>query len=442
MKNNVYLKYLTFLLLFLSTNSFSQYDQNLSYNDLIKGTEIYNGIYAIEHYPKGITFINKIGKQFSKNFEKINLFGNLSAGLIIYKGKYWKNIKTTDFRHDEFEIFPFIEIVKELENIDETYLDDELNGKYQKIYEENPIEFRKNFILKTYLYGWARKANKYAFITKFGELLTEFIYEKDEQGIYKFDTLQNKKMYVEINELGKEIHRSEFPGYLIGNFYKYTDDGVNTLINYNSYTYTYNNLKEALSDIDCYPNKCGIFSNRNIIFELDKGKINQKRLNKHFQITTNFYKNRAIACETSKKDKSQKLHIFNEKGKKTHSIQTEFTLTESCFNKYGQIVIYAENKKAVIDINGDFIIQPCVNCEISDNKNNGLYRVLQYEINSDEIIKEKSGYFNQLGKKIIPESNSNLKLIIGTEYNYLIDLNHLDVDYILDKENNLVKLIL
>lgn len=437
---------LIFFLIF--TNSYSQYNQSFSYTELSKGIEIYNGIYSVNHHPKGITFINKDGKQFSKYFENLNMFGSFNQGLIIYKGKYWPNVQGTDIKGKEYEIFPFIEVVKELEDIDETYLDNRLYttfGKNKVKNYEDSQRFAEEFIYEMGLFGWARKGEKYAYISKFGELLTDFKYSRDDYGTYVIDTLQNKKMYVQIDSKGNEFLKSE---YLIGwyrneDFYEFYD--INTSSSYilvNGFKYLKDSKLQNVLISTGYPYECNIFGSEYNIYHLEKGKIKQKVI-KDYYIETNFYKNRAIAIKATEIGlNSQKLYIINEKGKVVKKLPKEFISKGYVFNEYGQITIYTENGGAVIDHNGNFIIPTCNYCDVIHFRY-GLYGVFQYEEYDNQkkyCIEEKSGFFNQFGQKIIPITRSyqdqQLKFIEG-EYNYLIYDG--DVRYILDKENNVIK---
>lgn len=438
------------LMLVLSLSSYSQYDQKFSYTELSKGVEIYNGIYSAVHHPKGITFINKDGKQYSKYFENINLYGGFRTGLIIYKGKYWSNVRNTDMRVNEYETFPFIEVVKELEDIDETYLDNYLYTTFgqKKVKNYENQSFDGQFIYQMPFFGWARKGEKYAYITKFGELLTDFKYNRDNYGTYIIDTLQNKKIYVRIDSKGNEYLKSEhiISLYNNENFYTFYDEktsGHYIMLNGYKYPLEINSKLNEASMNNGYPYECNIFADGNNIYHLEKGKIKQK-VTKDYYILTNFYKNRAIAAKSIEMMlDAQQLYIINEKGKVVKTLPKELTRVLGSFDKYGQIIIYSENREAVIDYNGNFIIPPCDYCNIQP-LNRGLYGVFQYEEYDTQqryCIEEKSGFYNQFGQKIIPVTHSyrdpQIRLLKGKEYNYLMYSD--SVIYILDKENNVIK---
>lgn len=434
--------------MFLS-DLYSQYGQ-ISSIKLVNGTEIYNGIYSVSHHPKGVTFVNKDGKQFSKYFENLNMFGSLSNGLIIYKGKYWTNVRNTDMRVNEYEIFPFIEVVKELEDIEETYLDNYLYttfGKNKVKNYENDQSFEGKFTYQMPFFGWARKGEKYAYITKFGVLLTDFKYNRDNSGTYIIDTLQNKKIYVQIDSKGNEYLKTENPinWYRNENFYAfYNETTSSSYVVLNGYKYLEDSkLQDALSNTG-FPYECNVFADGYKIYHLEKGKVKQ-RTTKGYYILTNFYKNRAIAVKGVEMGLDiQQLYIINEKGKVVKTLPKEFTEKGFRFDKYGQIAIYSENGGAVIDYNGNFIIPPCNYCDINP-LNHGLYGVFQYEEYDNQqryCIEEKSGFYNQFGQKIISVTHSyqdpQIRFVAGNDdYNYLMNYDY--VKYILDKENNVIK---
>lgn len=437
------------LITFISSffDSYSQYDQKFSYSELSKGSKIYNDIYSVEHDLKGITFVNKEGKYCSKYFDNLNLFGGFRSGLIIYKGKFWSNVKNTDLKNNEYEVYPFIEVVKELENIDQTYLDDYLYDTFGnntiKKYEESK-DFEEEFLNKFPLYGFARRGNKYAYITKFGELLTDFKFSRDDYGIYVFDTLHKTKKYVMLDSNGKELLRHEFPinWYKDKEFYGFYDLLTsNSIIYLNGFEYIENSeLKDALNHTG-FPLNCNIFSDGNYIYKLEKGKI-KKRKSKGYYVVTNFCNNRAIAVKINKIGFGKQLYIVNEKGDIIKELAKEFIGHIENFDKFGQITVFSDNGAAVLDYNGNIVIPFCDYCEINPY-NDGLYGVFQFEKNDSRrefCIEEKSGFFNQYGNKIIPVTHyyqdTKIRFLEGINYNYL--MHYETIRYILDKENNLI----
>lgn len=165
---------------------FGQYDQDFTYAELSKNVEVVTGIYSVQDSAKGLTFKNGEGLQYSDYFPGHNF---IKGGLIFYDRKNWRDPRDSN-GNDDYQVVPLMKVVKEFNAINETYVD-----KFPTTFRTRQKEAQdaiKDF-LRASLVGLARKGDKYAYITKFGELVTGFKYQKDNYGIYRIDSLSDKK---------------------------------------------------------------------------------------------------------------------------------------------------------------------------------------------------------------------------------------------------------
>lgn len=426
------------------TYTYAQYNQEFSGMQLSKGVEVYNGIRSVEDVERGTTFISKDGKQYSNYFKDLYM----ECGLIFYKVRQLNRVDVNGESRSKLEILPFMEVVKEVNHIDATYIDTYLtDDSGQKEYAIDQTAFIEKFVYHTPLFGWARKGEDYAFITKFGELITDFRYKKyknDEYGLYVVDTLSNKEIYVTVDALGNEVYRGELPIPYHDGKDMYVFWGKEGRYLYSDgFKYPLTETLRSASN-NGWGIKCNTLSDGRIIYRLNKGVI-KEREPKQYRVISNFYKNRAIGRTTL--HNREYLYIINEKGKAVKAIPEGFTDTGGVgfFDSYGLIRIYSEdNIVAVIDYEGNFVIPPCQYCDI-EHLSDGLMGVFEYSEKDyrsrDNCIAELSGFYNQCGEKVLPVENSyydpQLRLVEGVRYNFLMERTN--VHYVLDKENKPLK---
>lgn len=420
-------------------NVYPQYDQHVTYSQLYSGTEVSKGIYSVNGGEKGITFVNQSGKQYSGYFKALDNDYTLRCGLFIYKTGRAEESLPQHLKKEIYTVVPLVLIVKELQNIDETYLDD-FAAKASAEYRYAPEAFTDKFIFDIPLCGYARIGDKYAYITKFGELVTEFIYNKDQFGLYRIDAIGNKLYYNPHTYKEEKYETTLALSHSLGRgFFEVYDDDGKYFLQYQGYVYPFDSGSPLRNAVDRgLPVECNVLSDGRTIYQLVNGKVKQIKL-KDCVVRTNFYKNRAIAAIKDNKTGSERLVVINERGKIVTSRSLNATLDDLMFDRFGLITVSSDQGQAVIDYTGKIVIPFCRDCTVTFMAD-GLYGVF-YKRDSINLDLEKSGIYNQYGVKIIDAENSyytpKLKLAEGLDYNYL--MFGLSVYHKLDKNNNRVK---
>lgn len=393
--------------------------------ELKNGLKIYNGGITVVSDSLGITFIGENGKKYHQYFREIEKIDNGLIYICHRRGRGDNyNLICVDL-----EIIPFIKIVSEIEGYNNNC---SVNSHYYGNYHGSDDSDSWGFISKfgKIKYFPACKNGKYARISKYGEILTDFKYDDWTCSSYtELDENNNpQKNYVILDEKGTEILKSKEFIHKFWDENNYITEDLETKTLYLTYKNKKhkidNDFKEHLNEFDL-PYQSDIFINgKNInqvcddenigyeyyycgerwFYKLDKGKIKSKR--KNFRPESRFYKNHCIVSE--KNGDKRSYHIMNNKFKIVKSLPNDYPIVEvTNFNEQGLSVIevfatkeddefYYEYKRGLIDYKGNIIIpiEYKVLYEVGD-----LYFTKKYDEN-DRYLQDESGYFNQNGERI------------------------------------------
>ena len=426
-------------LLLITELSFSQ-DNN--YIPIVDGGLVQNEVYLFKT-KNGWTFTNKKGKQYPLFFKEISSIKN---GIISYCNK--RTIGTGDYFpcQDEGTIHIF-QIMKEMGIIEKHYLQD-LSSFSEQEFDMMQIDD----------FGYASKNGKYAKVSRYGSILTEFKYDNENLNSYTELTKNKKKKLITVildDFSGQELFHTKDSLVTYWNSNNFLVKNIKTKtyhLTFNSKTYK---VSESFSHLNGLPVHSTIFTYRNNNQKLNYGfvTLDGKKINSHLIPLTNFYKGHCIALETIKEPDSKNYYgetiqgkvtsafkLINEK-LETIKILTNFKyLYENYFNKYGNIIVDDNTCRFVIDYNGANIIAPVKFDNRLKEVYEGLYDVQDYSYTKTKESEEIINYYNQKGEKIVDPNwgyaPKYLDFKVGKDANYIMYGKHQLIT--LDKENRII----
>ncbi|MFY7740434.1 MAG: hypothetical protein ACOVQC_07960 [Flavobacterium sp.] len=427
-------------ILFLLLITELSYSQDNDYIPIVDGGLVQNEVYLFKS-KMGWTFTNHKGNQYPNFFKEIFSIKN---GVVTYCNK--RTIGKGDYFpcQDEGTIHVF-QIMKEMGIIDKHYLQD------MSSFEEQEFE-----IMQIGEFGYATKNGKYAKVSRYGSILTEFKYDNENLNSYTELTKKKRHIMVVIDAFsGQEIFQTKDSLVTYWNPNNYLVKNIKTktyYLTYNSKTYK---VSENFSRLNGLPIDSNVFTYKsndqkfNYGFAtLDGGKIKSSLIP-----LTNFYKGHCIALEKIKEPDSKNYYGETINGKvittfilideklKTIKILTNFKyLDGNYFNKYGNIIVDNNTCRFVIDYNGAIVIPPVKFDNRMKEVYEGLYDVQDYSYTKTKESEEIINYYNQKGEKVVDPNwgyaPKYLDFKVGKNANYIMYGKHQLIT--LDKENRII----
>lgn len=424
-----------------------------------------NDYMSLKKTEKGFVFLSDSGKtskeynfvypQKEGFFETVIVFPiDPNDSIIRYEHPYGEDVGIPNSsRH----LYHILEIMKSLEITD----DDFLTGGYGEEYVLRDY-LRRGFIPD---FGYARRGDKFALVTKYGDFLTDFKYNEPfwEDGKALLNTYfdKNRKVTTVLDKFtGKEVIATT------DSLLSYWNP-ENYLIKTkkNEYFLTYDSKVYKVPEIWRYVVNPSIDSQLftyRIPGKEERGFINfeGQKIVPEAEITpfTNFYKGHCIVWETQKSEQEYDyygrpypqrirkiLKIINEDFE-TIKILDEIAYIGNKFNKYGQIIVESKersNNNFVIDYQGNYIISPSSFENRIHQVYEGIYVLTDKSFPQTEESREQENYYNQKGEKLI---NPETKRITGNfkfkdsqdgKENYIYSYGMKMIT--LDEENNVIE---
>ena len=437
--HNSVLQIFIFFLLLLTNFSYSQEN---NYIPIVDGGLVQNDVYLFKT-KIGWTFTNNKGKQYPYFFKEINSIKN---GIISYCNK--RAIGKGDYFpcQDEGNIHIF-QIMKEMGIIEKHYLQDMSSFDDQE-FEMMQIED----------FGYAAKNGKYAKVSRYGAILTEFKYDNENLNSYTELNKSRKKKQITVvldDFSGQELFKTKDSLVTYWNPNNYLVKNIKTKTHYLTYNAKTSKVPESFSRLNGLPIDSNIFTYKSEYQKFNYGfaSLDGKKIKSNLIPLTNFYKGHCIALENIKEPDSKNYYVETIPGKITSTIilineKLEMIkilnnfkyLNGNYFNKYGNIIVDDNTCRFVIDYNGNAIIPPVKFDNRMKEVYEGLYDVQDYSYTKTKESEAIINYYNQKGEKIVDPNwgyaPKYLDFKIGKEANYIMYGKHQLVT--LDKENKII----
>jgi hypothetical protein len=337
--------------------------------------------------------------------------------------------------------------MKEMGIIDKHYLQD------MSTFDEQEFE-----MMQIEDFGYAAKNGKYAKVSRYGVILTEFKYENENLNSYTELTKNKKKKHISIvldDFSGQEIFKTKDSLVTYWNPDNYIVKNIKTKTYYLTYNAKTSIVPESFSRLNGLPIESNIFTYKTEYKKLNYGftRLDGKKIKSNLIPLTNFYNGHCIALEIIKEPDSKNYYgetihgkinstiiLINEKLETIKNLTNFKYLDGNYFNKYGNIIVDDNTCRFVIDYNGTAII-PYVKF---DNRMKevyeGLYYVQDYSYTKTKESEEIINYYNQKGEKIIDPNwgypPKYLDFKAGKDANYIMYGKYKLLT--LDKENKII----